>query len=167
MASEPPEADLLRQLEEHLLRPEVRGSAEQVGRLLADDFVERQLLPAGPAQAPGRPGQPGQMVANWAFLVARDGLAAFRDRVRKLDPHVPLYGVRTMEQRVTDSLLIERLIAGLSAAFGLLATVLASVLAPTAPAAPERFSMTTFRPKRSCNRFPTIRATVSGRPPAG
>jgi hypothetical protein len=40
MATEPPEADLLRQLEEHLLRPEVRGSAEQVGRLLADDFVE-------------------------------------------------------------------------------------------------------------------------------
>ncbi len=50
-----------------------------------------------------------------------------RDRVRKLDPHLPLYGVRTMEQRVTDSLLIERLIAGLSAAFGLLATLLASV----------------------------------------
>ncbi len=50
-----------------------------------------------------------------------------RDRVRKLDPHLPLYGVRTMDQRVTDSLLIERLIAGLSAAFGLLATLLASV----------------------------------------
>ena len=32
--------DLLRQLEEQLLRPEVRSSAEQVGRLLADDFVE-------------------------------------------------------------------------------------------------------------------------------
>ena len=40
MATEPPEADLLRQLEEHLLRPEVRSSAEQVGRLLADDFIE-------------------------------------------------------------------------------------------------------------------------------
>jgi hypothetical protein len=37
---EPPEADLLRQLEEQLLRPEVRSSAEQVGRLLADDFIE-------------------------------------------------------------------------------------------------------------------------------
>jgi hypothetical protein len=40
MATEPPEADLLRQLEEQLLRPEVRSSAEQVGRLLADDFIE-------------------------------------------------------------------------------------------------------------------------------
>ena len=50
-----------------------------------------------------------------------------RERVKKLDPHLPLYGVRTMEQRLLDSLLIERLIAGLSAAFGLLATLLASV----------------------------------------
>jgi hypothetical protein len=40
MATEPPEADLLRRLEEQLLRPEVRTSAEQVGRLLADDFIE-------------------------------------------------------------------------------------------------------------------------------
>jgi hypothetical protein len=37
---EPAEADLLRRLEERLLRPEVRSSAEQVGRLLADDFIE-------------------------------------------------------------------------------------------------------------------------------
>ena len=41
-------------------------------------------------------------------------MALARDRVRKLDPNLPLYGVRTMEQRVTDSLLVERLIAGLS-----------------------------------------------------
>jgi len=50
-----------------------------------------------------------------------------RVRVRDLDPNLPLYGVRTLEQRVSDSLLTERLIAGLSAAFGLLATLLASV----------------------------------------
>ncbi len=50
-----------------------------------------------------------------------------RDRVRKLDPNLPLYNVRTMEDRVSDSLLIERLTAGLSGAFGVLATLLASV----------------------------------------
>jgi predicted permease len=50
-----------------------------------------------------------------------------RDRVRKLDPNLPLYGVRTMEQRVTDSLLVERLIAGLAGTFGVLATLLACV----------------------------------------
>ena len=37
---DPPEATLLRQLEEQLLAPEVRRSAERVGRMLADDFVE-------------------------------------------------------------------------------------------------------------------------------
>ena len=40
MTTEPQEADLLRQLEEQLLGPEVRRSAEHVGRLLADDFIE-------------------------------------------------------------------------------------------------------------------------------
>ena len=40
MAPEPPETDLLRHLEEQLLWPEVRSSAEQVARLLADDFIE-------------------------------------------------------------------------------------------------------------------------------
>lgn len=38
MSSEPPEATLLRQLEEELLKPEVRSSPERVGRLLAVEF---------------------------------------------------------------------------------------------------------------------------------
>jgi hypothetical protein len=40
MQTEPPEVDILRGLEEALLKPEVRRSADQVGRLLADDFIE-------------------------------------------------------------------------------------------------------------------------------
>jgi len=40
MQTKPPEADHLRGLEEALLKPEVRRSADQVGRLLADDFIE-------------------------------------------------------------------------------------------------------------------------------
>jgi len=50
-----------------------------------------------------------------------------RERLRELDENLPIFGVRTLEQRVSDSLLTERLVAGLSAAFGLLATLLASV----------------------------------------
>jgi predicted permease len=50
-----------------------------------------------------------------------------RDRIRELDPNLPLYAVRTMEDRVSDSLLSERLVAGLAGAFGILATLLASV----------------------------------------
>jgi len=34
------QTDTLRQLEEDLLKPEVRRSADQVGRLIADDFIE-------------------------------------------------------------------------------------------------------------------------------
>ena len=47
--------------------------------------------------------------------------------MRRLDPHLPLYAIRTMEHRVTDSLLIERLVAGLSTVFGFVAALLACV----------------------------------------
>jgi predicted permease len=50
-----------------------------------------------------------------------------RDRVRRIDPNLPLYDVRTIEDRVSDSLLIERLTAGLAAGFGILAALLACV----------------------------------------
>jgi predicted permease len=54
-------------------------------------------------------------------------VAATREKVRGLDAALPIYAVRTIEHRVSDSLLVERLIAGLSVAFGVLATVLACV----------------------------------------
>lgn len=40
MTTDAPEAPLFRHLEEELLKPEVRRSAQQVGHLLADEFVE-------------------------------------------------------------------------------------------------------------------------------
>ena len=52
---------------------------------------------------------------------------AARARVHSLDSNVPVYAIRTMDQQVADSLLIERLIASLSAVFGFLATLLAVV----------------------------------------
>ncbi len=54
-------------------------------------------------------------------------IATARERVRALAPNIPLYGIRTMEHRVTDSLLIERLVAGLSTVFGFVAALLACV----------------------------------------
>jgi predicted permease len=53
--------------------------------------------------------------------------ALVRDEVRRLDPGIPVYGMRTLEAQLDETLLTDRLIAMLSAAFGLLATVLASV----------------------------------------
>lgn len=47
--------------------------------------------------------------------------------VREIDPNVPVAGMRTLEQQVDRSLATERMLATLSAVFGLLATVLAAV----------------------------------------
>ncbi|HVP45027.1 MAG TPA: ABC transporter permease [Bryobacteraceae bacterium] len=53
--------------------------------------------------------------------------AAVRVQVRQLDANLPMYGMRTMDTQIENSLLIERLIAGLSTIFGCLATLLAMV----------------------------------------
>ncbi len=50
-----------------------------------------------------------------------------REQVRRLDAGIPVYGMKTVEGQLDETLLTDRLIALLSASFGLLATVLASV----------------------------------------
>jgi predicted permease len=50
-----------------------------------------------------------------------------RSKVRGLDANLPVYGMRSMEDQISNSLLIERLIASLSAVFGFLATLLAVI----------------------------------------
>jgi predicted permease len=50
-----------------------------------------------------------------------------RNEVRQLDSAIPLYGLKTVESQLDETLLTDRLIAMLSAGFGLLATLLASV----------------------------------------
>jgi predicted permease len=52
---------------------------------------------------------------------------AVRQTVSRLDPQLPVYSLKTMEAQISESLFVERMVAGLSAAFGLLATVLAAV----------------------------------------
>jgi len=53
--------------------------------------------------------------------------SAVRTKVRDLDASLPLYGMRTIDAQISNSLLIERLIASLSTVFGLLATLLATI----------------------------------------
>jgi predicted permease len=50
-----------------------------------------------------------------------------RDQVKQLDAAMPIYEMKTVEAQLDETLLTDRLIALLSAGFGLLATVLASV----------------------------------------
>jgi len=76
-------------------------------------------------------------VPNWgknsaAFYVrtqAGSGSAytAVRNEVKRLDASMPVYGMKTLEAQLDETLLTDRLIAMLSAGFGLLATLLASI----------------------------------------
>jgi predicted permease len=76
-------------------------------------------------------------IPNWgrgsaAFYVRTQGASAaayslVRREVRELDASMPVYELKTVEGQLDETLLTDRLIATLSAAFGLLATVLASV----------------------------------------
>src|SRR5262249_10242366 len=45
----------------------------------------------------------------------------------EIDPSVPMFNLRTLERQIDRSLLVERFIATLSTAFGVLATVLAVI----------------------------------------
>jgi putative ABC transport system permease protein len=50
-----------------------------------------------------------------------------RNEVKQLDAAMPVYGLKTLESQLDETLLTDRLIALLSAGFGLLATLLASI----------------------------------------
>jgi predicted permease len=52
---------------------------------------------------------------------------AVRGKVRELDGNLPLYAMRTVEEQISKSLLVERLVASLSMVFGFLATLLAII----------------------------------------
>ena len=52
---------------------------------------------------------------------------AVRQVVRQLDSNIPIYNLRTLEHQIDQSLLNDRLIATLSTAFGVLATMLAVI----------------------------------------
>jgi predicted permease len=57
-----------------------------------------------------------------------DSIASvLRDAVRKLDPAMPVYGMRTLEAQLDRTLTTERLIATISLGFGALATLLAAI----------------------------------------
>ena len=61
---------------------------------------------------------------------ARDPLAlasALREEVRRQDANLPIFDVKTVQRQIDQSLYLDRLVAALSASFGVLATLLAAV----------------------------------------
>jgi predicted permease len=53
--------------------------------------------------------------------------ARVRDIVRRVDAHLPVTALKTMRAQIRESLYVDRMVASLSAAFGLLATLLAAL----------------------------------------
>ena len=62
-----------------------------------------------------------------AHTGSNDAFNVVRNELKALDPSLPIYAVKTVEGQLDETLLTDRLIAMLSAGFGLLATLLASV----------------------------------------
>ena len=58
---------------------------------------------------------------------APQGYSMLRDEVRRLDAAMPMYELKTLEGQLDETLLTDRLIAMLSAGFGFVATLLASI----------------------------------------
>ena len=54
-------------------------------------------------------------------------MSAVRSKLRDMDSNIPIYGMRTTETQIDNSLSTQRMIASLSAVFGLLATLLAVI----------------------------------------
>jgi predicted permease len=50
-----------------------------------------------------------------------------RGELKSIDPHLPLYDIKTLSTEIDDSLIQERLVTWLSSAFGLLATLLTAL----------------------------------------
>ena len=50
-----------------------------------------------------------------------------RNEVRRIDSAMPIFGMKTLERQLDETLLTDRLIAMLSAGFGAVATLLASI----------------------------------------
>jgi predicted permease len=73
-----------------------------------------------------------EKVAGFSFYVRTSlteaaAIPAVRQAAARLDPQIPIYDLKSMEAVISESLFVERMVAVLSAAFGLLATLLAAV----------------------------------------
>ena len=69
----------------------------------------------------------GMVVYVRTGMEAEQFFNAVRAKVRNMDSNLPIFSMRTLETQVSNSLLVERSVAGLSTIFGTLATLLAMI----------------------------------------
>jgi predicted permease len=79
-----------------------------------------------------RPYRQSERVGSMDFYVRASGdpaplLRAIPGVIARLDPNLPVEGLKTMPQQVRENVFLDRMISTLSAAFALLATILAAV----------------------------------------
>jgi predicted permease len=89
---------------------------------LRDEIPPQAFLPYLAARHIG-----GMTVYVRTTLEPSQIMAAVRQKMQTLDANLPIYGVRTTEEQIDNSLRTERLIASLSSVFGFLATLLAVI----------------------------------------
>jgi len=87
-----------------------------------DEIPEQLFVPYLENDFPG-----GAVVYVRTAADPQQAFSLVRDAVRQLDPNLPVYNLRTLEHQADQSLLNERIVAMLSAAFGALATLLAMI----------------------------------------
>ena len=85
--------------------------------------VHRQVFV--PVLQDGFPG--GQAFYVRTSMDSSTMFAALRRKMAEIDPSMPIFQMKTLERQLDETLSTERLIAMLSAAFGVLATVLAAI----------------------------------------
>lgn len=89
---------------------------------LRDRVPEQAFLPYLANRGAG-----GMVVYLRTARDAEQMFSAVRAKVREMDASIPIYSMRTTEEQISNSLSTERLIASLSAVFGFLATLLATI----------------------------------------
>jgi predicted permease len=72
-------------------------------------------------------GRGGTAIYVRTVTTSSSAFGIIRNEVKQLDAAMPVYGMKSVETQLDETLLTDRLIALLSAGFGLLATVLASI----------------------------------------
>ena len=89
---------------------------------LRDDIPEQAFIPYLAGKNAG-----GMTMYVRTTLDSNQLFSTIRTKVRELDSNIPVYAMRTTEAQIGNSLATERLIASLSAVFGFLATLLATI----------------------------------------
>jgi putative ABC transport system permease protein len=109
--------------------PTARPDIEIIG--VVSDAKYENLRDAAPRQVYIPFFQNQAVVGTVVYVRTSEESSAFlgtvRSKVQEMDPALPLFGIRSLEDQVDRSLMTERMIATLASAFGTLATLLAMI----------------------------------------